>query len=314
MRNRILASLAGLVVVGVAGCTASPGWSHEATIDMVRVLSADDMAGRGTGTPGAEAARIVIAQRMSEVGLASFDGGYAQTFTTVYNGETLSGINLIGRLEGRSERRLTQVVTAHYDHLGRVDGEIYNGADDNASGVAGMLAIAEYFARHQPLHDIIFVALDREEVGLAGAGEFVSNPPIAPEQVVFNLNLDMLARGDNGKLWASGAGHRPYLRPMVDAVAEDAPVDLNMGYDGSVDGQDDWSLLSDHGPFHQAGIAYIYLGVEDHPDYHQPSDDFEKIDTDWYLKAVETAIMIAAAADQQLGDIAGQSETGLAGE
>ena len=312
MRFCMLSGLAGLTLFGLAGCTTSPSWSHEATIDLVRVLSADDMAGRGTGTPGAAAARAVIAERMGEIGLASFDSGYEQAFTTTYQGETYTGVNLVGHLDGRSDSPLTLVVTAHYDHLGLVDGEIYNGADDNASGVAGLLAVAEHFANVQPLHDMVFVALDREEVGHGGASSFVTNPPEAMGPIALNLNLDMLSRGDNGQLWAAGAGHRPYLAPLLADVAARAPVSLNMGFDGSVEGQDDWTLLSDHAAFHKAGIAFVYLGVEDHPDYHQPSDDFEKIDTDWYLKAVETAIMVSEAADAQLDTLAAQSETSLA--
>ena len=134
-------------------------------------------------------------------------------------------------------------------------------------------------------------------------------PPIALSDVGFNLNLDMISRGDNGILWASGAAHWPGLKPIIETVAKDAPVSFQMGWDGG-DGRDDWTNLSDHMVFFRVGIPHLYLGVEDHVDYHKPSDDFEKVDQAWFLNALETVIDMAIAADAKLPEIASMKEQG----
>ena len=77
-----------------------------------------------------------------------------------------------------------------------------------------------------------------------------------------------------------------------------------MGHDRPEDGENDWTLQSDQGPFFQAGIPFLYFGVEDHPGYHKPTDDYADITIDFYLRSVETLIMVAKEADARLGDIA----------
>jgi len=309
MRQNHIRFVLGLgLALGLSACTrdAAPApsdFSGAAAIELVDALSRDELAGRGTATAGSAAAQALIAARMAEIGLAAFGDGYAHEFPNDAEGQEASGqvgTNMIGWIEGSSDSDLVLVVTSHHDHLGVVDGEIYNGADDNASGVAGMLAIADYFAAHPPIHDVVFAAFDAEETGHVGSATFVENPPFSAGRIAFNLNLDMISRGDNGKLWVSGAGHHPELVPMIETVAADAPVEVHMGYDGSVEGQDDWTELSDHWAFHRNGYVYLYLGVEDHADYHTPGDTFNKIDQAWFLKSIETAVMVAVAADAQL--------------
>ena len=88
---------------------------------------------------------------------------------------------------------------------------------------------------------------------------------------------------------------------MIDIAAR-APVDIKMGFDEG-DGREDWTLLSDHAAFFRAGIPHLYFGVEDHPDYHKPTDDFERIDQDWFLRSVESVVMVAAEMDARLDEI-----------
>ena len=199
------------------------------------------------------------------------------------------------------------VVTAHYDHLGvGADGEIYNGADDNASGVATLFAIADHFTRKKtpPKHSLILLVLDGEEQGSHGAKAFLEDQGgLPPGAITFNLNLDMISRADNGKLWASGVPRTPSLRAILETVSETAPIELNIGYDGANAEQDDWTLMSDHREFLRAGIPHLYLGVEDHPDYHKPTDDFENVDQDVFLKSVETCIMVLRAIDTNLDEV-----------
>ncbi len=280
------------------------------TLGLVKELSSDELEGRATGSVGNTRARELIAERMNRIGLRRVGDDWLHPFdaNTFSERGFPAGVNIMGFIRGKGASSDVIVITAHYDHLGVQEGETYNGADDNASGVAAMLAVAESFstAKNQPEHDIYFVAFDAEEQGFGGSISFMSDPPVPVERIALNINLDMVSRGDNGILWAVGTFHTPSLKPIVEAVAEDAPdpVSLQMGFDQpDVEGQDDWTALSDHYPFHRAGIPFIYLGVEDHPDYHKPSDDFEKIDQDFYLAAVDTAIMIVAEADARLSEV-----------
>lgn len=300
------------VLVALAACGKS-GYSPrafdgEALLALTKALSSDDLEGRETGGPGAAAARDLIRVRFEAAGLASYGGAYDQSFVWTRFDEIdaapRSGMNLVGVLEGREPGGPVMVLTAHYDHLGVRDGEIYNGADDNASGVAALAAIAEAFARTPPRHTLVFAALDAEEAGLQGARAFVANPPIDIDRVALNVNLDMVSRSEAGELYASGGYHTPGLRPYLDALAEHAPATLLTGHDRPEDGDQDWTLQSDHAAFHRAGRPFLYFGVEDHDGYHQPSDDFEAITKDFYLRSVDTIIMAVKMFDEDLDQIA----------
>jgi len=120
----------------------------------------------------------------------------------------------------------------------------------------------------------------------------------------------MLSKNDKNELYAAGAFHRPFLEPMLNAVAAEAPVSLKLGHDDPALGSDDWTQQSDHGPFHEAGIPFVYFGVEDHEDYHQPSDDFETVPQDFFLRAIETVVMATETFDAELATISEATNTG----
>ena len=114
----------------------------------------------------------------------------------------------------------------------------------------------------------------------------LAEPPVQRGAILANLNMDMLSRSDKGELWVAGTHHYPQLLPLVERVARRAPVKLRTGHDRpGVPGEDDWTTLSDHGPFHAAGIPFLYLGVEDHDDYHTPADLPEHVDPDFFAAA-----------------------------
>lgn len=303
-------SLALLGALALTACNSEPQTAQP--LEDLRILASDEMEGREVGTPGNARARAYIIERYEQIGLQPVGGRFEHPFDFTRpvdfrepQGEQdeLTGVNLLGLIEGRDRSRI-MVVGAHYDHIGYGEGEIYNGADDNASGVAALLAIAEHFKANPPEHDVVFAAFDAEEGGLNGARHFVANRPGLPGEIVFNLNLDMVGYSPDGDLYAVGTYHYPALVPLVEQVAQDAPVRLEMGYDRPTENpRDDWTLLSDHAPFHMAGIAFLYLGVEDHEHYHQVSDEYEIITHDFFLGAVETAVSVAEAVDEALGEI-----------
>tara|TARA_X000000950_G_scaffold53718_1_gene63823 strand:- start:3677 stop:4672 length:996 start_codon:yes stop_codon:yes gene_type:complete len=283
-------------------------------IGLLKGLSDDETQGRGIGTPGAERARDMIEARMSALEMLTLGNSYRHGFTVeadeafsdeISAGDTVQGVNLIGVVQGSSGSDQLIIVTAHYDHMGLQDGEIFNGADDNASGVAAAMAMAQHFSRtrKQPEHTMLFAFVDGEEHGLLGARAFVETTTLPRSSLAFNLNLDMMARADTGTLWASGPHHTPALIPLIEEVSAEAPIDFQIGFDGTDPEQQDWTELSDHGAFYEAGIPHLYIGVDYHADYHRPTDDFENIDQNVFLAAVDTAIMVAQRIDAQLDEL-----------
>ncbi len=261
-------------------------------IEDVRALSADDMEGRSPERPSMAKARAYVKRRFTEAGLKPIGTAFEQEFEIRGRGESgaIKGVNYVGLIAGKKNAGKYIVITAHYDHLGVRNGEVFNGADDNASGTAALFAIASYFAKNQPDHSLIFVALDAEEKGLVGARHFVANPPVAKESLILNVNMDMIGRNDKNELYAAGAFSYPQLKPILEKVQTKASVKLLLGHDDPKLGMGDWTNQSDQAAFHAAKIPFIYFGVEDHKDYHKSTDDFGNIQPDFYVKAVETII------------------------
>lgn len=276
-------------------------------MDDLRILSADDMAGRGVGTPGGEMARNYLVGRFEALGIAAPAMGRLQPFeSTVTRRDGTSvrynGVNILGLIPGTRAADKYIVITAHYDHEGVKNGEIYNGADDNASGVATMLEIAARLKAAPPEHSVLFVALDAEEEGLLGARHFVEAPPFPLTSIALNINYDMTARAEtDGKLWVTGTYQHPNLRPILEPIPANGAVSLAFGKDTPQDtGADNWVMASDHGAFHRAGVPFLYFGVNYHPDYHRPTDDFDKITPSVFISATELAWEGFRALDRSL--------------
>ncbi|MBS1797163.1 MAG: M28 family peptidase [Acidobacteria bacterium] len=267
----------------------------------VETLSSDAMEGRGTGTLGGEKARAYVAAAFEKAGLKKFGDTYLQAFEFKNrNGQTIGGANVVGYLEGRKYKDRYIVVTAHYDHLGVIKGDIYNGADDNASGTAALFALAAYFQKNRPDHSLIFVGFDGEERGLRGSRKFVDEPPVKLESILLNVNLDMISHNDKNELYAAGTFLYPAFKARLERVAAGAKIRLLLGHDRPELGEGDWTNQSDHFAFHQKKIPFVYFGVEDHKDYHQPSDEFATINQEFYVRAVETILEAVRGFDQDL--------------
>lgn len=310
-----LTVLAGLLWLSAAPLLAQPAVpveasasiSAEALMTTVRALADPAMEGRAVGTPGGARARAYLLDQFAARGLEpAIAGSFEQpfTFTPGKPGAAAQapqrGVNLVGRCAGTQPDGPVLVVTAHYDHLGVRGGRVYHGADDNASGVAVLLELAA-ICRTQPFrHTLLFAALDAEESGLQGARALLAAAPVPRERMALNLNLDMVARGDTGELFAAGLHHTPSLRPLLAPVAERAAIRLRFGHDLPGTGTDDWTLQSDHGVFHEAGIPFVYFGVEDHPDYHQPTDTPDKINPAFFANAARVVLDALRALDAGL--------------
>ncbi|TVQ01030.1 MAG: M28 family peptidase [Balneolaceae bacterium] len=318
MKSSIIHFLSFFLVIFIYTCDEVPEHNNQtvANVDAgqlladIEFLSSDELQGRFPESEGNVMAQNFIIERFQTLNLSSFHDEYRHPFESVNSrtGQRFeNALNLIGYTLGRSNPDRFIAITAHYDHLGVVDGEIYNGADDNASGTGALLAAARYFSENQPENSMLFIALDAEEQGLLGAYEFVNNPPVSLQQIILNVNMDMISINFENELYAVGTYHYPFLKPLIETAATGAPVNVLFGYD-SADWPQDWTMSSDHGPFHEKGVPFIYFGVEDHEHYHQPTDTFENINPEFYINAVETIIGILKYLDLHLEDIAVSSD------
>lgn len=284
----LVACLAVVRPVAAQRTEPRPAIDSAATWNTLTALAADSMEGRRIGSSGSTAARALLVRRLRQAGVAPLGLDYEHRFPVRGRDTTVNtGINLLAVVRGADTSRVI-VVSAHYDHVGASGGVVYNGADDDASGTAAVLALAEWYAKHQPRHSMIFAFFDGEEAGLLGARAFAPTRG-APTAIAANVNLDMIARLDKNELYAAGTSHFPFFRPLLEATAAAAPVKLLLGHDTDDGGaHNNWTNQSDHYAFHLAGITWICFGVEDHPDYHRPTDDAERINPGRYLGAVRT--------------------------
>lgn len=269
----------------------------------LKILSADDMQGRQVGTAGGAKAREYVLKRFKDSGLQMMGDSYLQPFDFATRaGAKINGVNVIGYIKGKKNPDKYIIITAHYDHIGVRNGDVFNGADDNASGTAALFAMAKYFNKNKQNNSLIFVAFDGEESGLQGAKKFVEKLPVKKESVLLNINMDMVAHNDKNELYASGTRHYPNLKPHLEklAASKDTKIKLLLGHDEPNPPQDDWTNQSDHYAFHQAKIPFIYFGVEDHKDYHRATDEFQNINQPFYVHAVETILEAVKIFDKNL--------------
>lgn len=269
----------------------------ERLMEAVTTLADPKFQGRAAGSPGGIAARAWVLERFKAIGLQPVSGSYVFPFTftrmSIKGRVSGDGANVVGQCIGTDPKAPVFVVSAHYDHLGVRDGVTYPGADDNASGVAVMLAVAEYCQRTRFSRTVVFAAFDAEEAGLQGAKAFVIKPPIAKERIALNINFDMMSRNDKREIFVAGTHPWPQLKAPLELVAKRAPITVLFGHDKPVaiaGGVDDWTNQSDHGPFNEAKIPFVYFGVEDHADYHKPTDTADKINRGFFVDVAETVL------------------------
>ena len=277
----------------------------ERLMNAVTTLADPKLEGRAAGSPGGLAARAWVLERFKAAGLHPVSGSYVfpfkftrMTMNGRVNGE---GANVLGMCVGTDPTLPFFVVSAHYDHLGVRNGEIYPGADDDASGVAVILELAHFCQKTPFRRSIVFAAFDAEEAGLQGARVFLDQGPVPKERIGLDLNLDMVSRSDKREIFIAGTYHTPDLKPPLEEIAKRAPITVLFGHDkpkALAGGVDDWTNQSDHGPFHAAKIPFVYFGVEDHADYHKPTDTADKINRGFFVDVAETILDALIALDR----------------
>lgn len=239
----------------------------------VAALADDALEGRAAGSRGGRAAGAYLVEEFERIGIdpAGNEGGYYQRFGTMRN--------VLGMLRGSDPEASQEIVLlgAHYDHVGYgtpansygPTGRIHNGADDNASGVAGLLEVAEActLLPQRPRRTLVFAFWDGEEVNLLGSRHFVRDRPLplARHSLTFTINLDMIGRLREQRLEVYGSRSAVGLRRAV--VQANLPTSLQLAFSW------EYSEDSDHFPFLHAGVPTLMFHTGLHDQYHRPSDD-----------------------------------------
>lgn len=269
------------------------------TLDLI-TLASDDMEGREVGTAGEQKAAKYIVNRFKDIGLtpAGDHNTFYQRFTRKANknphgddsgtGPDIEVTNVIGMIDNHA--LYTVVIGAHYDHLGYGDenslhtGEraIHNGADDNASGVSGLINLAESIKKGKlKNYNYVFIAFSGEEQGLWGSNYYVNKSGIDVSKINYMLNMDMIGRlNSERQLAVSGVGTSPVFGQVLDKIKK---PEFKIKRDSSGLGP------SDHASFYNAGVPVIALFTGQHKDYHKPSDDFPYINYSGLIDVVKYA-------------------------
>ncbi len=213
--------------------------------------------------------------------------------------------NVLGFLEGGDEKDEVIVITAHYDHEGIKGDEIYNGADDDASGTTAVLEIAEAFAMAKkdgktPKRSILFMPVTGEEKGLLGSAYYAENPVFPLENTITNLNIDMIGRVDSAHkddrefVYLIGSDRiSTDLHEVSEKMnAHYTKLDLDYTYNAE-DHPDRIYYRSDHWNFAKNGVPIIFYFNGTHDDYHRPTDTVEKIEFDLLKKRTDLVFYTA---------------------
>ncbi|MDX1395735.1 MAG: M20/M25/M40 family metallo-hydrolase [Gemmatimonadota bacterium] len=264
-----------------------PAYTSDGTtpIGIVRYLSDDALQGRFAGSAGERCAGEFIADRFEELGLEPAGGtGWFQTLelTSAAQPHAPAGVgrNVLALLPGSDPDLAGSVVVvgAHYDHLGFGEfgstgeaGEVHNGADDNASGVAAMLEAARILSEGpRPARSILFIAFTGEELGLIGSSHYVRNPAFPLARTLAMVNLDMVGRLGEEAMIVYGMGTAPEWEDLVPEANRDTAIPL--AYEAAGYGP------SDHTSFYAADIPVLHFFTNVHRDYHRETDDWPNID------------------------------------
>ncbi len=275
-------------------------------LDDIKFLTDDRLQGRVTGSAGADSAAAYLARRFSEVGLQPAAGGWFQSFAVGRDAPAarqaksggVIGKNVIGILPGKHPvlRNQTVVLGAHYDHLGlggfgSLDpdstGRVHNGADDNASGVAGLIQVAARLAASPPARTVVFIAFSGEELGLLGSAHYVKQPIYPLAGTLAMVNLDMVGRLRNGRLIVYGAGSAKEFPPLLDSLNWYAGFDLRAQGDGYGP--------SDQSSFYAAKRPVLHLFTDLHEDYHRTTDDWQKVNVDGLKRVADFTLGLITA-------------------
>lgn len=257
--------------------------SEKSQREILDFLADDICEGRASGTTGGQTAARFLMERFKSMGLKPYDWHYTQSF--LYR-DSIVLRNVVGVLPAVHRSDEYVIVSAHFDHLGRLGSRVYSGADDNASGVAALLSIAGAFCEMKrdgngPEKNIIFLAFDGKELSMSGSEYFVANLGINRSKIVCNVNMDILGTdlepvGDNKEfIIALGESTlKPEYRGYLSYLCQSRQyrMDLDLTFYGSRDFTKMYYGMSDQNSFAQEGIPAVLFTSGFHDHTYKPSD------------------------------------------
>lgn len=273
----------------------------------IKTLADDAMQGRQTGSEGERMALEYIEKQFKNLKLTP--KGESETYQQEFpfkagmHGTGTEGMahNAIAYIDNQADK--TIIIGAHYDHLGLAEngssldanpnGKIHNGADDNASGVAGVLELARYFSTNKVKEksNFLFICFSGEELGLFGSKYFTEHPTIELANVTYMINMDMIGRLNptTKSVSVSGSGTSPLWEPTLQSMN----TKLSIKTDSSGIGP------SDHSSFYLKDIPVLHFFTGSHSDYHKPSDDWDKINYAGEKEVLELIIAVIEKLDTE---------------
>ncbi|WP_340106704.1 M20/M25/M40 family metallo-hydrolase [Rhodohalobacter sp. 8-1] len=287
---------------------AQPGTEDSAEItveDHIEKLTDPAYEGRLAGTAGEAAVANYIADQFLVAGLmpAGDEGTYIQQFPLegpmpqAMDIENYISRNVVGFIEGDGRSGQYIIIAAHYDSQGTGgiismnesdEPVIHPGADDNASGAAGLLELADYFADNPIQKNMLFIAFSGEELGLLGSRYFVDQMEISPDSIAAMINLDMIGRMTDNELTIFGTGTSNRWDEILGTVKTDS-LTITRAASGAG--------ASDHTSFYEAEIPVLHYFTGTHENYHRPSDTADKLNISGIHKVTEHVIAVVEELD-----------------
>ena len=285
----------------------------------VYTFSSDDFQGRRAGEPGHhKASKFLKDYYINQAIKSPLGSKYYQRVPQAYFSDGIKDSqNVIAFIEGSVYPDEVVIISAHSDHEGFNDTEIFNGADDNGSGTAAVLEMAQAFKTaadqgHRPKRSVVFLHLTGEEVGLYGSRYYTQYPVFSMANTVANLNIDMIGRVDDAHtdnenyLYIIGADRLSTELHYISEEANNEFTQLELDYALNSDNDPNrYYYRSDHYNFAQKGVPVIFYFNGEHEDYHEPTDTPDKINypllekrtklifaTAWYLANSENRIVV----------------------
>lgn len=296
---RLVRRAIGLAAVALFACLAGTSLAADSMVletitsrDLrghVSFLCSEELEGRGLGQAGGRTAQRYLASYYTRLGLVPF--GVDGTFFQPFEARGRNGRNVLAMLPGTDPELRDEfiVVMGHVDHLGRGrsgDGPVYNGADDNASGTAAILEIAEAFTAAPPRRSVVFFNTDGEESGLLGSRHWVANPTFPIDSIAAVLCMDMIGRSEDDYVFIGGTGTSPGFPALVEGLTEQLGLKPEIAAGGKAP--------TDSMSFYQKDKPILFFFTNLHNDYHMPTDDIEKLDFD-ALTRITRLIYLASA-------------------
>lgn len=280
----------------------------------LHVIASDEMEGRNTGSEGQKKAGLYIIEQYKALGIKNPPGStdFYQRVPSEFMKKGFSpklndSENIWAFIPGAEKPEEVVIISAHYDHIGMKNGEVYNGADDDGSGTVALLEIAKAFAEakkegHGPKRSVMFLHVTGEEHGLHGSRYYSENPLFPIKNTVADINIDMVGRRDtigahktDGKyVYVIGSDRLSSELHAINEEMNSKYVGLKLDYTFNArNDPNQFYFRSDHYNFAKKGIPSIFFFNGVHEDYHGPNDTADKIEYDLLTMRAKLAFTLA---------------------